>query len=173
MVLVYTIGHSNRSIDEFVRLLLKHGIEVLADVRRFPTSKYEHFKQENLREHLAAVGIEYVWFEKLGGYRKKVFEKSPNVAIKSEGFRNYADYMMTDEFRREIDKLLEIANVKRIAIMCAEKFFWRCHRKFIADYLTFLGHTVVHILNDELRRHRLSREARVVNNTLVYDVVGE
>ncbi len=171
MVEIYTIGHSNRSILEFLGLLRRYGIEVLADVRRFPTSKYEHFGQDVLSEILRESGIEYVWFERLGGYRKKILDRSPNIAIKSEGFRNYADYMMTEEFKAEIRKLVEIAERKRLCVMCAERFFWRCHRRFISDYLTFLGHSVYHIMDDGLRRHRLSKEARIAGDVLVYDVV--
>ncbi len=170
---IYTIGHSNRSFDEFLRLLLKYGIRVVADVRRFPTSKFDHFKKESLEQTLPKFGIDYVWFEKLGGYRKKILDESPNIAIKSEGFRNYADYMLTVEFREEISKLLDIAKRKRLAIMCAEKFFWRCHRKFISDYLTYLGVRVLHILNDKLVVHKISKEARITDSGLVYDLMGD
>lgn len=167
---IYTIGHSNRSIEEFKRLLIEHSVEVLADVRRFPSSKYEHFKQDKLKESLKDVGIDYIWFEGLGGYRKKILENSPNTAIKSRGFRNYADYMLTNEFREEVEKLIEIAEKRKVAIMCSEKFFWKCHRKFISDYLTFRGFIVIHIINDVVKEHRLSREARVTDIGLIYDV---
>jgi len=167
---IYTIGHSNRSIEEFLRLLLKYNVEVLADVRRFPTSKHEHFKSENLKKHLKKVGVEYVWFGSLGGYRKKILDASPNIAIRSEGFRNYADFMLTDEFKQEIIKLADLAARRRTAIMCAEKFFWRCHRKFISDYLLLLGFEIVHIINDRTLKHKLSRQARIVNDTIIYDI---
>ncbi len=167
---IYTIGHSNRSIEEFTRLLLKHSVEVLADVRRFPTSKYEHFKKDKLKKYLKNAGIEYVWFGGLGGYRKKIFENSPNIAIKSQGFRNYADYMLTEEFRKEIEKLIEIAKERRVALMCSEKFYWKCHRKFISDYLTFKGFRVIHIINNGVKEHRLSKEARITEIGLIYDM---
>jgi uncharacterized protein (DUF488 family) len=167
---IYTIGHSNRSIEEFKRLLIEHSVEVLADVRRFPSSKYEHFNQDKLKKSLKDVGIDYIWFEGLGGYRKKILENSPNTAIKSRGFRNYADYMLTKEFREEVEKLIEIAEKRKVAIMCSEKFFWKCHRKFISDYLTLRGFIVIHIINDVVKEHRLSREARVTNIGLIYDV---
>ncbi len=139
-------------------------MEVLADVRRFPSSKYEHFKQDKLKKSLKGVGIDYIWFEGLGGYRKKVLESSPNTAIKSRGFRNYADYMLTNEFREEAEKLIKIAESKRVAIMCSERFFWKRHRKFIS------GFVVIHIINDVVRKHKLSREARITDFGLIYDV---
>jgi uncharacterized protein (DUF488 family) len=169
---VYTIGHSNRSIEEFLRLLLKYGIEVVADVRRFPTSKHEHFKRENLKKYLNEKGIKYVWFEGLGGYRKKITNASPNTAIKSEGFRNYADYMMTGEFKSQIARLAQIARENRTAIMCAERFFWKCHRRFISDYLTLMGFKVYHIFDKRLYPHKISREARIEKDTIIYDVSG-
>ncbi len=173
MKTIYTIGHSNRSIEEFIHLLLKYGVEVLVDVRKFPTSKFEHFKAENLRRHLKDVGIEYLWFEKLGGYRKKIFDVSPNVAIKSEGFRNYADYMLTAEFKREISKLVSVAKAKRTAIMCAERLYWKCHRKFIADYLTFLGFEVLHIMDSGVKLHKMSREAKITDIGIIYCLSGD
>ena len=170
---IYTIGHSNRSLEEFIRLLQKYEIEVLADVRRFPTSKFEHFRAENLKEYLEDVGIKYIWFEKLGGYRKRIFDVSPNTAIKSEGFRNYADYMLTEEFRREVSKLVSVARERRTAVMCAERLYWKCHRKFIADYLTFLGFEVFHIMDDGTKLHKLSREARITDSGLIYCLTGD
>ncbi len=170
---IYTIGHSNRSIEEFTHLLLKYGVELLADVRRFPTSKFEHFKAENLKKHLEDLNIEYVWFEGLGGYRKKIFDLSPNTAIKSEGFRNYADYMLTEEFKQEISKLVSLAKVKRTAVMCAERLYWKCHRKFIADYLTFLGFKVLHIMDNGIKVHKISREVKITNDGLIYCLTGD
>ena len=168
---IYTIGHSNRSIDKFLRLLLKHGIESLADVRRFPSSKHPHFNQDKLKEILGEYGIDYVWFQSLGGYRKKILDKSPNVAIQSEGFRNYADYMLTDEFVKAIEELEDLASERRTAIMCAEKFFWRCHRKFISDFLVVRGWEVVHILDNRIISHKLSESARIIHGRIIYDKV--
>ena len=166
---IYTIGHSSRSMDEFLRLLLKHEIESLADVRRFPSSKHPHFNQEVLKEVLERHGIAYFWFEALGGYRKRILDRSPNVAIQREGFRNYADYMLTDEFVKAIEELEHLASEKRTAIMCAEKFFWRCHRMFISDFLVVRGWKVIHILEERDIEHRLSKMARVVGGKVIYD----
>ncbi len=166
---IFTIGHSNRSAEGFVELLLANGVGVLIDVRRFPTSKFPHFKGEYLRQILSEAGIEYYWLPTLGGYRKKIMDDSPNRAIKSEGFRNYADYMLTFEFKQAIEELEEIAKAKLSAIMCAEKLYWRCHRKFISDYLTMRGWKVIHILNERKVEHEISKEARVLEGRLIYD----
>ncbi|WP_456477777.1 DUF488 domain-containing protein [Geoglobus ahangari] len=169
---VYTLGHSSRSFEEFLRILKRFEIAVLADVRRFPSSKFEHFRKEYLERALPENGIEYVWFEELGGYRRRVLEDSPNKAIESEGFRNYADYMLTEEFRRAAEKLVELVLKKKVAIMCAEKLYWRCHRMLLSDYLhAVLGFEVLHIIDaSSVRKHRLSRHARVSNGMLIYDL---
>jgi len=169
---IYTIGHSNRSAAEFVRLLKKYGIQTLVDVRRFPSSKFEHFKKEKLERILAREGIYYIWMEELGGYRRKGLKNSPNIAIKSKGFRNYADHMMSDEFKKAVEELIKIAAERRTVIMCAERLFWHCHRKFISDYLTMRGVNVVHIINNEIRIHVLSPEARIAGEEIMYDVLS-
>jgi len=115
---IFTIGHSNRKIEEFLRLLKKNGIEVLIDVRRFPSSKkFPWFNKENLSEILKKENIEYIHFEKLGGFRK-------------EGYENYSK---TKEFEDAVKEVLEIARNKTVCIMCAEKFYWKCHRRFIIN----------------------------------------
>jgi len=169
---IYTIGHSNRSLDEFLRLIFKYEVKAIADVRRFPSSRHQHFKKENLKEILATYDIDYIWIEALGGYRRQIVKESPNIAIQSEGFRNYADYMLTDEFLKAIGELENIASVKRTAIMCAEKFFWKCHRKFISDFLVVRGWKILHILDDKLLEHKLSETARVDSDKIIYDKIA-
>ena len=169
---VYTIGHSTRGFEEFIVFLRRHEIEVLADVRAFPTSaRYPHFSRAELKRRLPEEGIEYHWLgEGLGGYRRTgLGERSPNRGWTSEGFRNYADHMLTAEFERGIERLLELAREKRLALMCAERFWWRCHRRLISDYLVAKGHRVVHII-DESRtvEHKLPEFAKVIDGQLVY-----
>src|SRR5215472_5843455 len=145
-VQIWTIGHSNRTLDQFIELLTTHQIQLLADVRRFPGSRrLPHFNKENLSESLPRIGIEYVHFPELGG-RRKVRPDSPNTVWRNEAFRGYADFMMTDEFRAGIDRLLRHAAEKRTAIMCSEALWWQCHRSMISDYLKATGHEVIHIL---------------------------
>jgi len=131
-VTVWTIGHSTHPIEEFLALLAKHEIAVLADVRHYPTSRWPQFKQEALRESLARAGIEYVHIAELGGYRKGGYEA----------------FMETVEFAAGLEKLIALATARRTAIMCAEAVFFRCHRRFVADALVARGHEVVHIYPD-------------------------
>ena len=170
---LWTVGHSNRSIEQFIELLTSQQIQLLADVRRFPGSRRQpHFSQENLSKSLADAGIDYVHFPELGG-RRKALPDSPNNAWRNEAFRGYADFMMTPEFRGGIDRLLKIANEKRTAIMCAEALWWQCHRSLIADYLKAAGHTVIHILGaNKVEEHPFTSAARMINGKLSY-VAGD
>jgi len=128
---IWTIGHSNRSIEVFLELLREHSIQVLADIRSFPTSKIEHFKREEMELWLPENGIEYVWLGKeLGGYRKG----------------GYKRHMRTKLFREGVKKLLEIAKQKRTCMMCMEKNPKYCHRRFISAYLERKGVEVIHII---------------------------
>lgn len=154
----------------FIRLLRENGIEVVIDVRKIPKSKFGHFNGDSLKLELPKNGIEYVHFPNLGGFRKRILKESPNKAIKSQGFRNYADFMLTEEFKNEVLKLLEIAENKTTTLMCAEKFFWKCHRKFLADYLTFLGFKVFHIIGDKTLLHKINPHARIQEGKLIYDI---
>ena len=128
---IWTIGHSNRSIEAFLELLREHSIQILADIRSFPTSKIEHFKREEMEHWLPENGIEYVWLGKeLGGYRKG----------------GYKRHMRTKLFREGVQKLLELAKQKRTCIMCMEKNPKYCHRRFISAYLERKGVEVIHII---------------------------
>src|SRR5690348_10838294 len=130
---VFTIGHSNHPLEVFLDLLGRHNIETQADVRRFPGSrKHPQFNQAELAGSLRTSGVEYEWIEALGGRRGKQSDESPNLSLRNQGFRNYADYMLTEPFREGIDKLLELAGRKRTAIVCAEGLFWQCHRRLIS-----------------------------------------
>ncbi len=117
------------------------------DIRRFRGSrKHPHFNRDNLAATLPKSGMEYHWLEALSGRRHKQREESPNLGLENAGFHNCADYMLTDEFRAGVAKLLEVARQKRTAIMCAEGLFWRCHRRLVSDFLTAQGITVQHSL---------------------------
>lgn len=167
---IYTIGHSNHSIDDFTALLQQHEIEALVDIRRFPSSrKLPHFNRPNLAEAVAEHGIEYHWLESLGGHRKEGLADSPNFGLKDESFRNYADHMLGGEFRAGADRLLEFADNKPVAIMCAEKSYHDCHRKLTSDFLVASGAEVQHILADgTLERHKLSAGAKVEDGEVTY-----
>jgi len=130
-ITVWTIGHSNRATEKFWELLREHGIEVLADIRSFPTSKVEHFKREEMEQWLPKHGTEYTWLGKeLGGYRRG----------------GYKAHMKTKLFRDGVKKLLELAKQKRVCIMCMEKNPKCCHRRFLTAHLERKGVEVIHIL---------------------------
>lgn len=143
---MYTVGHSTRSLEELIGLLKKYGIEVVVDVRRFPTSKmYPHFRREVLQRELTKEGIEYVWLgESLGGFREGGYER----------------YMETEEFARGMEELLDVLESgKGVAILCRERLWFKCHRRFLSDVLTGLGYRVIHLIDKERSYvHRRSRK---------------
>ena len=143
---LWTIGHSTRSLDEFLALLKDNAIEVLADVRHYPGSrKYPHFNEEPLQDVLQEAGIRYEAFTELGG-RRKVQPDSPNTAWRHPAFRGYADYMQTKEFRDGIERLKALASKQHTAIMCSEAVWWRCHRGLVSDLFKLNGTRVLHIM---------------------------
>jgi uncharacterized protein (DUF488 family) len=167
---IWTVGHSTRAIDEFISLLKANEIEVLADVRAWPSSKrYPQFNKDALTESLEAHGIRYEHFPELGG-KRKTKPDSRNTAWRNASFRGYADYMETEEFQRGIERLLDFAaETGPIAIMCAEAVWWRCHRSLIADYLKARGVEVLHILGaNKVEPHPYTPPARIVNGELSY-----
>jgi uncharacterized protein (DUF488 family) len=166
---IWTIGHSTRSIEDFLHLLQLNDIRALVDVRRFPGSRrHPQFGQPQLSSSLRQAQIDYVHLPELGG-RRPALPDSPNTNWRNEAFRGYADYMMTDTFRLGIERLREVASAKRTAIMCAEALWWQCHRSLIADYLKAAGHTVRHILSPtKVELHPFTAAARMTNGTLSY-----
>lgn len=168
---LYTIGHSTHSAEQFLELLSAHEIELLADVRRFPGSrKFPHFNRENLEAFLTNAGVGYRWFEELGGRRKgSGTGMSPNLGLRNESFRNYADYMLTDVFHSAIETLREAAREKRTAYMCSESLYWRCHRRLVSDYLLAQGDTISHIMpNGDLRPHTITPGAIITDGNVTY-----
>ena len=145
---VYTIGHSTRSGDEFIALLNEAGIAQIVDVRAFPASRrHPQFNKEALSASLPAAGIAYHHLPALGGRRHgRKDVTSRNGLWRVEAFRNYADYAETPPFRAAIDTLEQFARERPTAFMCAEAVWWQCHRRLIADYLLARGWTVVHLL---------------------------
>ena len=167
--MIWTVGHSNRTLEDFVTILRSHNIELVVDVRRFPGSRrYPHFNSEKLSTALAEQGIAYLHFPELGG-RRAPRPDSPNVAWRNEGFRGYADYMETAEFRAAIDKLASEAKKRRTVVMCAEALWWQCHRSMVADFLKTEGWSVWHVLGaQKTEEHKYTAPAHVVNGRLTY-----
>jgi len=162
MPTVYTIGHSNRPIEEFIGLLSDHRIELLIDIRTVPKSRHNpQFGQDLLPPALAAAGIGYEYIGALGGLRH-ARKDSPNGGWRNKSFRGYADHMQSDEFLVGVDEVLVRATDRRCALMCAEAVPWRCHRSMVADALTVRGIPVEHIINrGKTRPHVLTSFAHV------------
>ena len=170
---IHTVGHSTRTLDEFIGMLRGHGVAVLADVRRFPGSRrHPWFNSGVLRAGLAAAGIDYEHFPDLGGRRKPLpRSESPNTGWRSEGFRGYADYMLTAAFAGALESLLELARRAPTAAMCAEAVPWRCHRSLLADALAARGWTVLHLTGagaTGARPHELHELARIDGSVITY-----
>jgi uncharacterized protein (DUF488 family) len=170
LALLYTIGHSTRALDELLDALRGHEIQTLIDIRAFPMSRrLPQFNRESVEKSLPACGIRYVWMPALGGYRKKIRDDSPNIALRNDSFRNYADYMLTAEFENAMAQLVALAETSRTAYMCAERVYFRCHRMLVSDWLLAHGHEVMHIDgNGAAKPHRLTAEARMVDGELIY-----
>jgi uncharacterized protein (DUF488 family) len=166
---LWTIGHSTRSAEEFNQILAAHDIEALIDVRSFPGSRrYPQFNKQQLASALPENGIAYFHLPELGG-RRQPRKDSKNTAWKNQSFRGYADHMETAEFQLGIERLMEIARLKRAAIMCAEALWWRCHRSLISDFLKVRGVEVIHILDTTHDQpHPFTSAARIINGELSY-----
>lgn len=170
MATLYTIGHSTRTIDELIAALRAHDIRTLVDIRAFPMSRrLPQFNRETLQASLPAAGIRYVWMNALGGYRKKILDGSPHIALRNASFRNYADYMLTSEFEKAVAELIALAQRAPTAYMCAERVYFHCHRMLVSDWLIAHGHDVLHIDDTgPLKPHRLTAEARMIDGRLLY-----
>ena len=143
---IFTLGTSNRKIEEFLEILKEYQIKIVIDVRRWPTSKYfEHFKKENLEKILTENNIQYLHFEKLGGYR-------------SGGYQNY---LKTKEFKEALKDLIKIAKNKTVVIICAERLPWKCHRAYIARLLKKRKIEIIHIIEKD-RLWQLKKEPREI-----------
>jgi uncharacterized protein (DUF488 family) len=167
---LYTIGHSTRTLEDLIEALRAHQIRTLVDIRAFPMSRrLPQFNRESLAETLPAAGIRYVWMKALGGYRKKILEESPNIALRNDSFRNYADHMLTAEFEGAMDELIRLAQEAPTAYMCAERVYFHCHRMLVSDWLVSHGHEVLHIDGaGPARPHKLTAEARMIEGRLIY-----
>ncbi len=167
---IYTVGHGNRILDEFVELLRHGGIAVLMDVRAYPRSRrHPQFNDDVLREVVQRAGIEYHWAgRQLGGMRTPRPD-SPHVAL-ARTLRGYAEYMDTPAFGRSVDQLVRLGARAPLAILCAERLPEHCHRSLIADRLTVLGVKVIHLIEkDRSYVHTLRSTARIIGQGLVYD----
>lgn len=171
---VLTIGHSTRSLAEFIDLLKAHAVTCLIDVRTVPRSRHNpQYNADTLPADLASAGIGYEHAAGLGGFRK-THAGSENTGWRNLSFRGYADYMQTPEFVEQLHALIAEATRERIVLMCAEAVPWRCHRSLIADALIVHGLRVEEIKSPSRREiHALTPFARVNGTTLTYPASGE
>jgi uncharacterized protein (DUF488 family) len=173
-MLVFTVGHSTRTIEEFVGMLQAHGVQCVVDTRTVPRSRHNpQFAQEALSASLQTAGLRYLWMGKeLGGVRRPVPD-SVNNAWRNDTFRGYADYMQTAAFAEAMEKLIALARDERIAVMCAEAVPWRCHRSLIADALVAKGVEVREIVSAvKTSVHVLSKMAVVEDGGVTYPLSG-
>jgi uncharacterized protein (DUF488 family) len=167
---LYTVGHSNRPLDELLALLSENHIAHIADVRRFPGSRrYPQFGQGALAASLAEAGILYTHFPTLGGRRTTRASASPNSAWRVAAFAAYADYMLTGEFKTAFEELRTLAERSPTAIMCAEALPWQCHRRLIADQFLTIGWEVADIIGaHNTKPHELPPFAKIVDGQITY-----
>jgi uncharacterized protein (DUF488 family) len=172
---LYSIGHGNRSLEEFLVLLLTFGIKHLADVRSYPSSRRNpQFNRENLEIALEKASISYTWLPDLGGFRRDgLGDKSPHVALQSPGFRNYADYMSTESFLAAAHGLSRLVSTGPACFMCAETAPQRCHRFLLSDFIVVQGIRVIHILDRQRNTvHDLSRLASINEGRILYNRIA-
>ncbi len=169
--MLYTLGHSNRSLDDFIALLRDVGIKTLVDVRARPVSgRHPHFNSDSLRAACEAAGVTYHWAGRQLGGMRKASTHSPHVALEEDAFRGYADHMSSREFQVGLSHLRNLAQTAPTAIMCAEREPSSCHRQFICDAMVLEGETVIHVIDSAVRHeHALHPCARREASKLVYD----
>jgi uncharacterized protein (DUF488 family) len=166
---VFTIGHSTRSMEEFILFLRAHGVETVVDIRTIPRSRHcPQFNQDSLRKHLRKAKIGYRHMKDLGGLRH-ARKESLNVGWQNASFRGFADYMQTPFFQKALEKLETLAAKKRCALMCAEGQYFRCHRRLIADALMTHKWRVFHIQSRKTaKRHVRTPFLRVKKGVCLY-----
>jgi uncharacterized protein (DUF488 family) len=169
MASLLTIGHSTHPMEKFIEILRAHGVECVVDIRTVPRSRRNpQFEQQSLSASLPASGIDYVHMPGLGGLRR-ARKDSINTAWQNASFRGYADYMQTPEFSFALARLMELAEPRRVAIMCAESVPWRCHRSLVADALTARGAAVEHIMSAASRKpHTITSFAHIEGAEVTY-----
>jgi uncharacterized protein (DUF488 family) len=169
---VFTVGHSTRTIAEFVELLRAGRVEMLVDIRSHPRSRTNpQYNLDTLPDALATYQVGHVRITELGGRRPKSKTVPPEVNAywTNQSFHNYADYALSEEFRAGLAQLRQLADQRRCAVMCSEAVWWRCHRRFVADYMLHEGREVLHLMgNDRVEPAKMTPGARSAGESLVY-----
>ena len=171
---ILTIGHSTRTVEEFVELLKAYGVTLVVDVRTVPRSRHNpQFNKETLPNTLKPYGVKYIHMPDIGGLRHPK-KDSVNLAWKNSSFRGYADYMQTKEFTENLLKLIALARENCLAIMCAEALPWRCHRNLISDALVVRHIKVEHIISKTSTiNHQLNETAHVEGTKITYPLFSK
>ncbi len=166
---VFSIGHSTRSLDEFLELIEQFRIQLLLDIRTIPKSRrVSQFNADSLERALQNHGVGYRHLKQLGGLRRPIHD-SPNTGWRNLSFRGFADYMQTAEFKKGLSEVLDLAAEKKVALMCAEAVPWRCHRSLISDSLLVRGIEVIHIISAKsVRLHELTPFAMIKGDRITY-----
>ncbi len=166
---IFTVGHSTRSIDEFIELLKVYGVKEVIDVRSIPRSRHNpQFNEDVLKQSLRLAHIRYKHLNMLGGLRHTKV-RSTNLGWHNVSFRGFADYMLTDDFSKGMDELIRIASLRKTVVMCAEAVPWRCHRSLIGDALVKNGWIVWNIMSNTTKtKHRLTPFLKIKKGKLVY-----
>ncbi|HZS72026.1 MAG TPA: DUF488 domain-containing protein [Candidatus Acidoferrum sp.] len=166
---IFTVGHSTRTLPDFIHLLKAHGVKRLVDIRSIPRSRHTpQFNREVLAARLRSAGLSYVYLKRLGG-RRHARKGSVNLGWRNASFRGFADYMQTPEFAAGLRRLANLAESKPTAILCAEAVPWRCHRSLIGDALLIRGFRVLDIFSRSVAKpHQLTAFARVRGSSLTY-----
>ncbi|HEU4960428.1 MAG TPA: DUF488 domain-containing protein [Sphingomonas sp.] len=160
----HTIGHSTQPIAAFVEVLSAAGVGLVADIRTVPRSRTNpHYNRDVLPETLAPFGLAYIHIAELGGLRPRSRAVPPEVNgfWTNASFHNYADYALTEPFRRGLEQLIALGRQRRVAMMCSEAVWWRCHRRIVADYLLARGETVFHLIAGRIEPARMTAGARI------------
>lgn len=171
--LIYTVGHSTRTVEELIDILKAFSIELLVDIRTIPRSrKNPQFNKEEFKNSLETAGLNYLHIKELGGLRHPK-KDSINTGWRNLSFRGYADYMQTDEFHQALSKLISLTSRQNSVIMCAEAVPWRCHRSLVADALIVRGFEVLDIFSKtNSRKHEITGWAVVEGNRIIYPASG-
>lgn len=172
---IVTVGHGTAEAEAFSVLLREARVELVVDIRRFPGSRrHPHFGTDQMAKWLPEAGVQYTWFEALGGRRKGPAD-SPHTGLRNLQFRAYADYMESEDFQSGAAELADLAQRRRLAVMCSESVWWRCHRRLLADYLVLAaGWKVKHLFHDGREAdHPVTPGARLVDGQVRYDPVPE
>lgn len=167
---VYTLGFSNRSWEDTLKILAAFGIERVVDIRTLPGSKHTpQFNLEHMKDALPKAGVDYVHLKSLGGLRKPLKDSMTNAAWKNSGFRGFADYMQTGAFEAALCELIELVKTTTTVYCCTEAVFWRCHRQLVSDALVVRGYRIGHIFSaSKVEEHKLTKFIKAEGTSVKY-----